>query len=172
MDILSTLASLICSAVGVAPGKPPLPTVLTDIARDLERLTELNLEPSGEGLERWLASVRSITGNVSVRETLARVLQIHLPRVPESLPLAGVITVTWNQDSTPRSFAIDWDALRAFSRDPGSQAITTLLNRVPSVKDAAAVQALLLLSSPDELVTREYGRAGFPWCLTVKSPRK
>ena len=57
----------------------------------------------------------------------------------------------------------NWDALRAFTRDPGSQAITTLLNRVPSVKDAKAVQALmlLLLASPVELVAREYARAGF-----------
>ena len=164
MDILNTLASLIRAAVGADPGKPPLPTVLTDLAADLERLTELNLEPSGDGLERWLATVRSITGNVTARETLAvRVLQIHLPRVAETLALADVISVTWNPDATPRSFSIKWDALRTFSQDPGSQAITTLLSRVPSVKDAKAVQALLLLllASPHELVTREYAGAGF-----------
>lgn len=164
MDILSTLASLIRSSVGGDPSKPPLPTVLTDIAADLERLTELDLEPSGEGLERWLATFHSITGNVTARETLViRVLQVHLPRVAETLALAGVMGVTWNPDASPRSFTINWDALRAFTRDPGSQAITTLLNRVPSVKDAKAVQALmlLLLASPVELVAREYARAGF-----------
>ncbi len=164
MDILSTLAALIRTAVGSDPGRPPLPTILTDLAADLQRLTELDLEPSGAGLERWLATLRSITGNREAAETLAvRVAQIHLPRIAETLALADVIAVTSNPDATPRSFTVKWDAVRAFSRDPGAQAIAGLLNRVPSVKDAQAVQALLLLllASPHELVAREYRGAGF-----------
>lgn len=164
MDLLATLTSLVVSAVGTDEGKPALPEILSDVADDVGKLSELNLEPSGAGLEQWLATVRSIVGSDQALETLTvRVLQIHLPRVAEALAFADVIRVDWIGDDTPRAFLIDWDALRSFSRDPGNQTLATLLARTPTVKDAKATQVLLLLllASPAELVAREYERAGF-----------
>ena len=164
-NLLTTLQDLIKDCLQTADDTRPLPTVLENALAQVQSLLGLNLEPSGQGLEQWLATFRQVTGDTVLRETLLiRVLQIKLPRAAEALALVGALTLTWDAAaSKPRSFVINWPALTAFTKTPGPQALTTLLNRVAGIQDLKALQVLLLLliSGPDELVRQEYARRGF-----------
>lgn len=171
-NVLTTIQELIQQSL--APGDPdrPLPIALQDAAARLQSLFSLQLEPTGDGLERWLATLRSLLTDVEVRETLLlRVLQVKLPRVAEALTLVGAVKATWQvtpdgaggQKHTPITFTLDWDALEGFTRTPGKQALATLLARVRGVRDVQALQVLLLLlaTGPEDLVGLEYRHQGF-----------
>lgn len=102
----------------------------------------MNIDASGDGLERWLAAFRSVTGNVEARETLLiRTIQVHLPRVAEALAFGGVISLRWDIPGKPYSFTDNWAALEQFTRDPAQQLLVTLLSRASSVEDVKAVRA-------------------------------
>ncbi|SNU02316.1 hypothetical protein SAMN06298212_1322 [Ruaniaceae bacterium KH17] len=116
MDILRTLEHLLGDVLDEKrdangePLPPLLPTVLLGIRARLEELTSLQLEPTGNGLESWLEKVRSLTGTPETRETMAvRLLQLKLPRVAETLALAGAITMPQGApNGRPHSFRINW----------------------------------------------------------------
>jgi hypothetical protein len=164
-NILTTVQALMKSALADSDPARPLPTILDDAADRLEDLFVLDLDPSGAGLEQWLAKFRSLTGDVALRETLViRVLQVKLPRAAEVLALVGAITLAWDDAAgRPRAFGIDWTALEGFGSRPGDQAMKALLSRVRGLPDLKALQVLLLLliSGPDELVSLECRRMGF-----------
>ncbi|WP_347345842.1 DUF6603 domain-containing protein [Microbacterium sp.] len=169
-DVLSTLKSLFDEVLADPPpsGAPPLPAALVGLRDRLGALTGITFDGGGDPLEKWLATLRSITGDVAVRETLVvRVLQLKLPRVAESLTLLGVVTVpdaAWIPDApAPAHFRIDWKALEALTTDPGTRALDLLLGKVTAIEDLQALQVMLLLlvGAPAELVRLEHLRKGF-----------
>ena len=108
-NALTTLQTLIRSALSTADPTRPLPTVLEGALARLASLLDLDVDASGAGLDRRLSTFRSLVADVAARETLViRVLQIHLPRVAEALALVGAITMTWDAGANrPRAFGID-----------------------------------------------------------------
>lgn len=163
VNILSTIQNLIKDCLAEQPGEPPLPTILVGAANQLQPLFNLQLEPTGSGLDEWLAQFRALTQNDDLRETLiVRLLQVKLPRLAEALTLVGLVDAEWDADR-PRLFRIDWQVLDAFGRNPGHQSLLALLGRVQGIPDVKALQVLLLLliTGPDELLGLEYQRRGF-----------
>lgn len=162
-NILGTIQDLIKGCLSGQPGDPPLPTILVQASDQLEPLFNLQLEPTGSGLDQWLAQFRALTQNDDLRETLlVRLLQVKLPRVAEALTLVGLVDAEWDADR-PRLFRINWQVLDAFGQNPGRQSLLALLGRVQGIPDVKALQVLLLLliTGPDELLGLEYQRRGF-----------
>lgn len=164
-NILTTIQKLIQDCLAEQPGDPPLPAILIGAADELQQLFNLQLEPTGAGLDQWLDQFRALTQNDDLRETLlVRSLQLRLPRLAEALTLIGVVAGEWTEAADrPALFRINWSALDAFGQDPGRQSLLALLQRVQGIPDVKALQVLtlLLIAGPDELVRLEYQRRGF-----------
>lgn len=163
-NVLESLSALFRDCL---EGDPPKPTILNGLADRIGELLAVSADASGEGLERWLSALRSITGDAAVLETLlVRAMQKKLPRVAEALALAGAIAVQWESGpggAGPRSFTINWDYLAKLSANPGGAVLNKLLLTVQKLEDVKAVQALILLwiAGPQTLLTLEYKQQGF-----------
>lgn len=164
-DFFTRLAKLFAE---VFVGDPPPPAVLTGLADRLGALTAVDASTSGDGIERWLATFRSVLTDRVARETLlVRVAQLHLPRLAEAATLAGVITADFDHTDPaavrPLSFSIDWAQLDRVLSDPGGSALQLLLRRAGGLAEVKALQALILLwiASPAVLVAQEYAHQGF-----------
>ena len=148
---------------GIA-GDPPPPALLETIGNRLDDLLAVSVDPSGDGIERWLTALRAITQDNRLHETLiVRAVQVHFPRAAEALTLLGVIDIEWGPDDRPAAFAIDWQQLDSLLADPGDSALTLLLNKVQKLDDVKALQVLglMLLTAPQPLLALEYAKQGF-----------
>lgn len=144
-------------------GDPPPPVILQSLGGRLEELTAVSLDPSGEGIERWLGKLRAIAADQRLRETLAvRAVQMSFPRLAETLTLLDIIGVEWDGD-TPAAFSINWNGLNDLLTRPGDRAFNLLLSRVQKLDDVKALQALslMLITAPDPLLKLEYEHQGF-----------
>lgn len=159
-NILETITNLLKRAV---EGEPPPPAILQNIGAQLNDLTALSLDPSGDGIDRWLAKLREITGNTRMQETLiVRALQMKFPRLAEALTLLQIIGFEYDGDK-PAAFSINWDELDALLSKPGDRALVLLLSKVQKLDDLKALQALILMliSAPQALLQLEYAHQGF-----------
>lgn len=160
MGILETLSALLKKCL---EGDPPPPAILQNLGPQLNDLLAVSLDPSGDGIERWLAKLRSIATDQRLRETLlVRALQMSLPRLAEALTLLGVVGVEWNGD-TPQAFSFNWNRLNDLMTRPDDTLFTLLLSKVQKLEDVQALQALslMLLTAPEPLLKLEYQHQGF-----------
>lgn len=144
-------------------GDPPPPVILQSLGGRLEELTAVSLDPSGEGIDRWLGKLRAIAADQRLRETLAvRAVQMSFPRLAEALTLLDIIGVEWD-GHTPAAFSINWNGLNDLMTRPGDRAFNLLLSRVQKLDDVKALQALslMLITAPDPLLKLEYEHQGF-----------
>ena len=127
--------------------------MLENALAQVQSLLALNLDPSGDGLEEWLARFRSLTGDIALRETLViRLLQMKLPRIAEVLALVGAITLTWDDAAPPparlRHRLDGTGGVREPARQTGDgYAIQPRSRGVPDLK-ALQVLLLLLIAGP------------------------
>jgi hypothetical protein len=159
-NILQSATDLLEKAL---EGEPPPPAILQGLGPRLAELTAISVDPSGDGIDRWITTLRSITNDDELHETLiVRAVQMRFPRLAEALTLMGIITYAW-QGQTPRAFRIDQVRLRNLLSDPGGESLNVLLTRVEKVDDLKALQVLvlMLISAPKPLLTLEYGQQGF-----------
>ncbi len=171
-NILSTITDLLKKAID---GTPPPPDILLGINDQLNDLLAVSVDPSGDGISRWLSKLHEITNNTRLHETLlVRTLQIHFTRVAELLTLLGIIKFEWADGdlSKPVAFSIDWDKFNNITSDPGNQALELLFSKVQAVKDISALKVLFLLlfSSPPDLLALEYRQQGFTRLPLVGDP--
>ena len=121
--LLTTLSNLFKSCL---EGAPPKPAILDGLEDRIGQLLAVSADPGGEGVERWLAALRSITGDVALRDTLVvRALQVKLPRLAEALAFAGAFDVQWTADGAPvrpLSFTINWTRISDLARRTAVQA--------------------------------------------------
>ena len=144
-------------------GDPPPPAIIQNLGGRLDELLGVSLDPSGDGIDRWLGKLRAITGDQRLRETLVvRAMQMSLPRLAEALTLLGVIGIEWDGD-TPAAFSINWTGLNDLMTKPGDSALNLLLSRVQKLDDVKALQALslMLITAPQPLLKLEYEHQGF-----------
>lgn len=95
-NILQSITNLLKTSLA---GDPPPPAILETIGDRLDELLAVSVDPSGDGLERWLAALRAITQDTRLHETLiVRALQVHFPRAAELLTLLDVIGIEWEND--------------------------------------------------------------------------
>lgn len=144
-------------------GEPPPPAILNSIGDRLGELLAVSVDPSGAGIERWLAKLRAITNDTRLHDTLiVRALQMQFPRLAEALTLISVIGFEW-QGTTPAAFSIDRQKLNDLFSQPGPMALSLLLGKLQNLDDLKALQVLLLMliSSPQALLALEYRQQGF-----------
>lgn len=73
-------------------GQPPPPAILGTIGNRLDELLAVSVDPTGDGIDRWLGSLRAITNDTRLHETLlVRAVQMNFPRLAESLTLLGAV---------------------------------------------------------------------------------
>lgn len=165
MNILESLTGLLRSSV---EGDPPPPALLDGLSDRLGGLADVSVDPSGDGIDQWLIKLHSITSDTRLHETLlVRVLQVHFPRVAESLTLLGIIGFEYENGSAS-AFRVDWQQLRFFS-DPGPTALGLLLGdgvrpaKIQKLDDVKALQVLILMlvTAPQPLLALEYRGQGF-----------
>ena len=160
-NILQSITNLLKTSLA---GDPPPPAILETIGDRLDELLAVSVDPSGDGLERWLAALRAITQDTRLHETLiVRALQVHFPRAAELLTLLDVIGIEWENDPRPGSFFINWPRLNDLLSRPGDNMLNLLLGKVQKLDDVKALQALslMLITAPQPLLTLEYTRQGF-----------
>lgn len=162
-NVLESLSRLIDTGIA---GDPPPPDILLGIQGRLGELLALSVDPSGDGISRWLAKLHDITKDTRLHDTLiVRVLQMKFTRAAEFLTLLGVIDIQWapGDPAKPESFSIDWNKFNSLITDPGQEALTLLLGKVQAINDIKALQVLLLMliSSPELLLELEYRQQGF-----------
>jgi len=164
-NVLQSISTLLSSSLEETPGGALLPEVLSTLRADISQLLAVSLSPDGDALEGWLATLRRITGDVVLRESLlVRFLQMNAPRAAEALVLAGVVKVVWVPNAArPHSFGIDWNQFGDLTSTPGTTALDLLLGSVKRLEDIAALQGLILLwiANPVELVRLETTHQGF-----------
>ncbi len=159
-NILESVTGLLTKAL---EGDPPPPAILQTIGPRLDQLLAVSVDPSGDGIARWLATLRAITGDTRLHDTLVvRALQVHFPRLAEALTLVGVIGFEWD-GATPAAFSIDRQKLNALLTTPGAAALALLLIRVNKLQDVKALQllVLMLIAAPRALLALEYRQQGF-----------
>ncbi|WP_221393671.1 DUF6603 domain-containing protein [Dyadobacter sp. NIV53] len=162
-NVLESLSKLIDTSIA---GDPPPPDILLGIQGRLGELMALSVDPSGDGISRWLARLHDITHDTRLHETLiVRVLQMKFTRAAEFLTLLGIIKFEWapGDPVKPVAFSIDWAKFNSLITDPGQEALTLLLSKVQAIDDIKALQVLLLMlvSSPQALLELEYRQQGF-----------
>jgi len=158
--ILESITDLLIKSL---QGDPPPPAIIQNLGGRLDELFGVSLDPSGDGIDRWLGKLRAITGDQRLRETLAvRAMQMNLPRLAEALTLLGVIGIEWAGD-TPAAFSINWAGLNDLMTKPGDSALNLLFSRVQKLDDVKALQALslMLITAPQPLLKLEYEHEGF-----------
>jgi hypothetical protein len=144
-------------------GDPPPPANLLTIGDRLSELLAVSVDPSGEGIARWLDKLHEIAGDAALRETLVvRAVQMRFPRLAEALTLANVIRIEWAGDG-PSAFRIDWAQLDRLLTQPGASGLALLLNKVQNLEDLHALQVLglMLIAAPRDLLALEYRQQGF-----------
>jgi hypothetical protein len=159
-NILETVTNLLKSSI---EGDPPPPAILQTIGPRLGELTAVSVDPSGDGIDRWLATLHSITNDTRLHDTLVvRAIQMRFPRLAESLTLLGIIGVEWGGTS-PAAFSIDRQKLDNLLSTPGDTVLTQLLGKVTNLDDVKALQVLvlMLIASPKALLALEYRQQGF-----------
>jgi hypothetical protein len=159
-NILETITDLLKKSI---EGDPPPPAILQTIGGRLDELTVVSVDPSGDGIDRWLATLHSLTNDQRLLDTLlVRAVQMHFPRLAESLTLLGIIGAEWD-GTTPAAFSIDRQRLDDLLSAPGDTAITLLLGKVQKLDDVKALQVLLLMliAAPKGLLAFEYKQQGF-----------
>ena len=162
-NILESLKSLITDSFA---GEPAPPDILDGIRGRIDELTNVSSDATGDGISRWLSKLHDITHDTRLHETLlVRVLQVNFPRAAELLTLLGVIKFEWaaGQPEKPVAFSIDWNRFNEILKDPGNDAFKLLLTKVQAIEDIKALQVLILMliSSPEALLTLEYKSQGF-----------
>nr|WP_180204881.1 DUF6603 domain-containing protein [Pseudomonas sp. SbOxS1]NYU04881.1 hypothetical protein [Pseudomonas sp. SbOxS1] len=159
-NILESVTNLLCKSL---EGDPPPPAILQTIGDRLKDLLEVTVDPSGDGIGRWLDKLHAITNNKQLRDTLiVRTLQMNFPRLAETLTLLGIIGFEWT-GNTLSTFVIYQERLNELLSNPGDSALELLLGRVQKLGDIKALQVLvlMLISSPQALLTLEYRKLGF-----------
>jgi hypothetical protein len=159
-NILVSMTNLLKNSLD---GDPPPPAILQNIGDRLDDLLDVSVDPSGDGIDRWLGKLREITNDKRLHETLiVRAVQINFPRLAESLTLLGIIGFEWDGNK-PAAFSINWDQLNQLLTKPGDSALTLLLSKVENLQDLKALQVLglMLISAPQGLLTLEYRQQGF-----------
>lgn len=144
-------------------GNPQPPAILQGLGGRIDELLAVSVDPSGDGIDRWLARLRALVNDTRLRDTLiVRAVQMRFPRLAEALTLVGVIGFEWD-GATPAAFSIDRQRLNDLLAQPGSTALTLLLGKVQNLDDLKALQVLILMlvSSPEALLALEYRQQGF-----------
>ncbi len=160
MTILDSLTNLLKKSL---EGDPPPPDILQNIGDRLNELTAISVDPSGDGIDRWLNKLRDIANDTLLHDTLiVRTAQMNFPRFAEALTFLGVIDYNWDGNKVA-SFSINWNQFNQLLTQPGENALTLLLNKVQNLPDLKALQVLvlMLISAPKELVALEYRKQGF-----------
>jgi hypothetical protein len=159
-NILESITNLLKHSL---EGEPPPPAILQGIGGRLAELEAVSIDPSGDGIDRWLGKLREITNDTRLHETLVvRAVQMSFPRLAEALTLLGVIGFEWDGNK-PAAFSINWQQLNHLLTQPGDSALTLLLGKVQTLQDLKALQVLglMLISAPQGLLTLEYRQQGF-----------
>jgi hypothetical protein len=159
-NILESMTSLLRNSLD---GEPPPPVILQNIGDRLDDLLAASVDPSGDGIDRWLGKLREITNDTRLHESLVvRAVQINFPRLAEALTLLGIIGFEWDEHR-PTAFSINWSGLNDIFTKPGDYALNLLLSKVQKIEDAKAMQVLtlLLISAPQALLKLDYGHEGF-----------
>ena len=159
-NILESMTNLLKNSLD---GDPPPPAILQNIGGRLNELLAVSVDPSGDGIDRWLTKLREIADDTMLRESLVvRAVQMNFPRLAEALTLLGIIGFEWD-GNRPAAFSIDWDQLNQLLTKPGDSALTLLLSKVQNLQDLKALQVLglMLISAPQGLLTLEYRQQGF-----------
>jgi hypothetical protein len=160
-NILQTLSNLLKQSLA---GDPPPPVILNTIGNRLDDLLIVSVDPSGDGIDRWLVALRAITQDTRLHETLiVRAVQVHFPRAAEALTLLDIVGIEWGADDRPAAFSINWQRLNDLMTRPGATGLSLLLGKVQKLDDVKALQALslMLLTAPQPLLALEYERQGF-----------
>jgi hypothetical protein len=161
-NILESITNLLKNSL---EGDPEPPTILKTIGDRLNDLTAVSVDPTGAGIDRWLGKLRAITGDTRLHDTLiVRAVQMHAPRLAETLTLIGIIGFEWEGNPPAlAAFSINRQRLNDLLAKPGNTALALLLLRVEKLKDLKALQVLvlLLISSPQALLALEYRQQGF-----------
>lgn len=159
-NILQSLTDLLTSSVD---GSPEPPAILTGLRPRLAELTAVSVDPTGDGVDRWLTTLRSITSDDGLHDTLlVRTVQMHFPRLAELLTMLKIFDFEW-QDNVPLAFHIDWTQLTHLTSDPGATALRLMLGKVTKLSDVKALEVLILLlvTAPQPLLELEYRGQGF-----------
>lgn len=159
-NLLTSITALLRDGMA---GDPPPPANLLAIGDRLNELLAVSLDPSGEGIARWLDKLHEIAGDAALRETLVvRALQMRFPRLAEALTLVGVIRFEW-AGNAPAAFRIDWAQLDRLMTQPGDASLGLLLGKVQNLEDLHALQVLglMLIAAPEALLGLEYRQQGF-----------
>src|SRR5207247_839499 len=120
-NILESVTNLLKNSLG---GDPPPPAILQTISGRLDDLLAVSVDPSGDGIDRWLAKLRALANDTRLHDTLlVRAVQMRFPRLAEALTLLGVIGFEW-EGSTPAAFSIDRQKLNDLLAQPGNTALT------------------------------------------------
>ena len=162
-NILESITNLLRTSLD---GDPSPPAILKTIGDRLNDLTAVSVDPTGAGIDRWLGKLRAITGDTRLHDTLiVRAVQMHAPRLAETLTLMGIVGFEWegNTPVTPAAFSINRERLNNLLSNPGNTALVLLLSRVEKLQDIKALQVLvlMLISSPQALLALEYSQQGF-----------
>jgi len=159
-NILESMTNLLTHSL---EGEPPPPAILQAISGRLAELEAVSVDPSGDGIDRWLGKLRAITQDTRLHETLVvRAVQMHFPRLAEALTLLGIIGFEFDGDK-PAAFSINWRQLNDLLTKPGDSALALLLSKVQKLDDVKALQvlALMLISAPQALLKLDYAHQGF-----------
>jgi hypothetical protein len=159
-NILESITNLLTKSL---EGDPAPPAILQNIGERLNDLLAVSVDPSGDGIDRWLGKLRAITNDTRLHDTLlVRAVQMNFPRLAETLTLVGIIGFEW-EGSTPAAFSINRQKLSDLLSRPGDTSLTLLLSKVQKLDDLKALQVLvlMLISSPQALLLLEYRQQGF-----------
>ncbi len=162
-NILQAVTDLLRTCLA---GDPPPPALIAGLGPSIERLTEVSVDPSGAGVDRWVNQLHALVSDDRLRDTLlVRAVQMTFPRLAEALTLLGVVEIEWDAGTpaTPTAFRVHTDRLDDLLADPGASSLRLLLTRAQDVDDVKALQVLvlLLITSPKSLLALEYRQQGF-----------
>lgn len=144
-------------------GDPPPPAIIATLGDRIDQLLAVSVDPSGDGIDRWVNQLHALIDDTRVRDTLVvRAVQMNFPRLAEALTLLGIVEFEWAVDR-PAAFTVRTDKLDDFLSQPGPAALTLLLGKAANLDDVKALQVLMLMlvTSPRALLDLEYRQQGF-----------